>query len=694
MKISFLTCSLTAFWGGVLCSHAATVDTQKNINDRSSDVITVTAPSTSPLEIITSSKEARQPVPASDGSDYLKTIPGFSQIRNGGTNGDPVFRGMFGSRLKILTDGAEMLGACPSRMDAPTSYIAPEDFDLLSLIKGPETVLWGPGNSAGTIRFDRESPSFETTGVTGTASFLAGSKDRYDSNADISLGGVKGYLRLTGNKSRSSDYKDGSGKSVHSGWDKWNSDVTLGLTPELDRVVELTAGTGNAQAAYAGRSMDGTEFKRQSLGMKFIFSDLGPVFNKLEGQINYNYAHHVMDNYSLRKLSKNSEGHSMHHMDKAGSGSMTGMKSMMEGMKMIMPFDRRTVSGRLMGTWDWDDFRLESGTDTQMYTHRSIKMYNPDNAGAGAWNKDAHFHDYGFFAQTTWDVNSDYDLITGGRIDYAQMENLKNTKNKREGYLPAGFIRVEHNLPDNRGMIYSGVGYVKRFPDYWELFSSTNYKYGLEDAFTYVHPEETTQLDIGTQYNFDDVSTWISFYTAYIDNYIIFQYDPSDKKGKTSKAYNVRAKTLGAETGLSWSFIPNWKIDSSLAWSWGKNITEDQPLPQMPPLEGRLALTWDKNEWSTAILWRVVSQQNRIALNEGNVVGKDITKSPGFSVLSANVSYKFTNDIKLSVGADNLLDKNYAEHLNLAGNSGFGYSSGTVINEPGRTYWAKLNINF
>ena len=83
-------------------------------------------------------------MPASDGSDYLKTIPGFSQIRNGGTNGDPVFRGMFGSRLKILTDGSEMLGACPSRMDAPTSYISPESFDLLTITKGPQTVLWGP----------------------------------------------------------------------------------------------------------------------------------------------------------------------------------------------------------------------------------------------------------------------------------------------------------------------------------------------------------------------------------------------------------------------------------------------------------------------------------------------------------------------------------------------------------------------
>ncbi|MGA6511078.1 TonB-dependent receptor plug domain-containing protein, partial [Klebsiella sp. K769] len=121
-------------------------------------VMVVTAPASSPLEVVTSPKRPRQPVPASDGSDYLKTIPGFSQIRAGGTNGDPVLRGMFGSRLRILTNNGEMLGACPARMDAPSSYISPESFDLLTLTKGPQTVLWGPGNSAGTIRFDREQP--------------------------------------------------------------------------------------------------------------------------------------------------------------------------------------------------------------------------------------------------------------------------------------------------------------------------------------------------------------------------------------------------------------------------------------------------------------------------------------------------------------------------------------------------------
>jgi TonB-dependent Receptor Plug Domain. len=90
-------------------------------------VITALAPS-SPLTVVTNPKDPRQPVPASDGADYLKTIPGFSAIRAGGTNGDPVLRGMFGSRLNILTNGGVMLGACPNRMDAPTSYIAPETY--------------------------------------------------------------------------------------------------------------------------------------------------------------------------------------------------------------------------------------------------------------------------------------------------------------------------------------------------------------------------------------------------------------------------------------------------------------------------------------------------------------------------------------------------------------------------------------
>ena len=94
-----------------LLAHADEPDSIKTLDTL---VVTSAAPS-SPLNWVTDPRLPRQPVPASDGADYLKTVPGFSAIRNGGTNGDPVLRGMSGSRLNILTNDGNLLGACPSR---------------------------------------------------------------------------------------------------------------------------------------------------------------------------------------------------------------------------------------------------------------------------------------------------------------------------------------------------------------------------------------------------------------------------------------------------------------------------------------------------------------------------------------------------------------------------------------------------
>ncbi|MFO7306266.1 MAG: hypothetical protein C0P74_012175 [Gammaproteobacteria bacterium] len=48
----------------------------------------------------------------------------------------------------------------------------------------------------------------------------------------------------------------------------------------------------------------------------------------------------------------------------------------------------------------------------------------------------------------------------------------------------------------------------------------------------------------------------------------------------------------------------------------------------------------------------------------------------------------------IAFGIDNLLDRTYAEHLNLAGSADFGYPADPVrINEPGRTTWLKLTWN-
>ncbi|WP_410750610.1 TonB-dependent copper receptor [Citrobacter sp. U14242] len=649
-------------------------------------VMIVTAPVSTPLEIVTSPKIPRQPVPASDGSDYLKTIPGFSQIRNGGTNGDPVFRGMFGSRLRILTDNGEMPGACPARMDAPSSYISPESFDVLTLIKGPQTVLWGSGNSAGTIRFDREQPRFEKAGGQGTASLLAASNNRWDENADVSLGGEEGYLRLIGNKSRSDDYKDGNGDRVPSRWDKWNGDMAIGWTPDKDTLLELTAGKGDGEASYAGRGMDGSQFKRESLGMRFEKSGIGEVFDKFEANVYYNYADHTMDNYSLRSPgSSMSWGMSGDEMGDAMGSSMDSDSSMNMSMPMAMEVDRRTVGGRMMGTFLFSDFELRSGADTQLSTHR--------NKIDDRWNKDARFHDYGLFSELTWSVTEQNKVKGGARLDRVLVDNYTDVGSaKRTDTLPAGFVRFEHNMADIPVMFYAGIGYTERFPDYWELFSPTYGPGGSGDAFDKLKTEKTTQIDIGAQYNGERINTWVSAYIGRVNDFILFRYDPDN--ASISQVDNVNATIMGGEAGIAYKWSDSWKTDASLAYSWGENTSNHQPLPQTPPLEVRLGLTWERGDWSSTGLLRLVSSQNRVAINEGNVVGKDFNSSPGFAVFSANAAYKVNKYVKISAGVDNLFDKTYSEHLNLAGNSSFGYSSNTSVNESGRTFWGKINLTF
>ncbi|PHM45374.1 outer-membrane heme receptor [Xenorhabdus mauleonii] len=660
-RISPLATALTMALAVPISGWAADVEHNKKeekethvVTNESESVIIVAAPAVSPLNIATSLKTPRQPIPASDGSDYLKTIPGFSQVRNGGTNGDPVFRGMFGSRLRMLIDDGEVLGACGGRMDAPSSYISPESYDVLSLIKGPQTVLWGPGNSAGTIRFERTRPQFEKLGAQGNVSTVVGSNGRWDGNADISIGSELGYIRMIGNKSRADDYKDGDGKRIPSRWDKWNTDVAFGWTPDKDTLLELNAGQGDGEARYATRGMDGTQFKRKSVGVRFEKSNIGEVFDKFESNFYYNNTEHVMDNYSLR--------HSKH--------------------PMVSKPGRLTMGGRMAGTWFWDDFKLQSGVDVQTNIHRTNTAHN-------GWKKNARFRDYGIFGELTWDVAERNKIIGGARLDRASVYKYA-TQQERKDTLPSGFVRYEHDLKDMPVMFYAGVGYTERFPDYWELFSPKN-----SNNFNKLKSEKTTQLDIGAQYDDKRLKGWVSGYIGKVDDFILFHYQGTGKN-QMNYAGNVDATIMGGELGVAYQLNDDWKTDASLAYSWAQNTTNHRPLPQTPPLEARFGLTWEHGDWASTGLLRLVNSQHRVAVGEGNVIGKDFDSSKGFAILSANTAYKVNKNVQLSVGVDNLFDKTYSEHLNLAGNSGFGYPSDKSIpvNEPGRTYWARINVKF
>ena len=645
-------------------------------------VVTAAAP-TSPLQWVTDPRLPRQPVPASDGADYLKTVPGFSAIRNGGTNGDPVLRGMSGSRLNILSNDGNLIGACPSRMDNPLSYIAPETYDRLTVIKGPQSVRWGAGASAGTVRFERDVPRFDAPGMQLQASALAGSNNRNDQMLDAAFGSSPGYVRVSGNRSESDDYRDGNGDVVPSRWRKWNADAAIGWTPDADTVLELSAGTGDAIARYAGRGMDGAAFKRDSYGLRFEKGNLPGAWDKLQANLYYNSADHLMDNYTLRTPNPHS--------------SMP--------MPMAANVERRTSGGRVSSEWRWQDVAIVAGVDAQESRHRSRSGMGRGTWRQAAWKRDADFGTQGAFTELTFGEGTAQRWIGGLRVDKAEAKDLRRTigmmnmpnptaGQRRDEQLGSGFLRYERDH-GQAWTWYAGLGHAERMPDYWELFSADAGPAGSANAFAGVQPEKTTQLDLGLQFRSDRLDAWVSAYAGKVQDYILFQYRSGGMMGDTTQARNVDARIAGAEAGLEWRPVQNWKLGSTLAYAWGENRSEDRPLPQIPPLEARLSATYEHERWSAGALLRAASRQSRVAQDEGNVVARDLGPTAGFATFSLNAAYRINERLRASAGVDNLFDRAYAEHLNLAGSADFGFPADPVrINEPGRSLWLKLDYRY
>jgi iron complex outermembrane receptor protein len=619
-------------------------------------------------------KQPIQPIPASDGADYLQSIVGFSSVNSGaGTNGDVTFRGMFGSRIKILTDGTENLGACPSRMDSPTSYISPESYDQISVIKGPQTVQYANTGSAATVIFERTPEQFDQDqNYRGQASVLMGSFGRLDHNVEVAAGDEQKYVRLNTNRSVSNSYQDGDGTTVPSDWERWNADLALGWTPDTDTWVELTGGKADGEAVYAGRAMDGSKFARESLGLRFEKKNVSDVIKKIEAQVNYNFNDHVMDNFSLREFQPG------------------GMMS----MPMATNVTRKTLNARMAMTNEWDKLQLITGIDSQNNEHakRNGSLMMPYQTQPRT--QDMEFQSVGAFGELSYQLSDNNKLVSGVRLDQVNVDAVQSQQERKET-LPSAFIRFENHHPDHDdGKTYIGLGYVERMPDYWELFSP---KTGNDNVNTFanIDIEKTLQLDFGYQHEHGHFNSWASAYAGLINDYVLTTYKPTGMMGMLeAHTRNVDATIAGAEAGIGYQFTDRLQADISAMYAWGENTTDNTPLPQISPLEVRVNLRYVQDKYNFGLLWRVVDGQNRISLNEGNIVGYDNKQSAGFGTLSLNGSYHVMDSVDVSVGVDNVLDRTYTEHLNKMGASGTGLPATEQFNNMGRNYWARVSMKF
>ena len=284
-------------------------------------------------------KAALQPLPAGDGADLLQSVPNMSIIRKGGSSGDPLFRGLGGSRLSVNADDQFIYGGCGMRMDPPTAYIHPNSFDKVVVTKGPQTVTQGMGLVSGSVQFIRKDPDFSEKPYNVNATLTAGSNDRRDGSLEAEFGGKYGYVRSNISHNEADDYKDGDGNRVHSHFKRDSQMLQLGVTPTENTTIAGTYERSRAKVAYADRMMDGSKFDRDAWNVRFTQRNLTPWFSELELRYGESEIDHVMDTYSLRTI-RNPAGKQIKNANNP---------------------KRNTDTGRLKATFDWDNLNLQTG---------------------------------------------------------------------------------------------------------------------------------------------------------------------------------------------------------------------------------------------------------------------------------------------------------------------------------------------
>ena len=103
--------------------------------------------------------------PAADTALMLSSTPGYSVAAGGGVSGLPVVNGFADDRIKIRIDGMELTSACANHMNAPLSYIDPQQVERIRLIAGVTPVSAGGDSIGGTIEVQSSAPVFAQPGA-------------------------------------------------------------------------------------------------------------------------------------------------------------------------------------------------------------------------------------------------------------------------------------------------------------------------------------------------------------------------------------------------------------------------------------------------------------------------------------------------------------------------------------------------
>jgi len=669
------------------------------------EVITITNQRHHSMEDMKGYAEGYTSVP--DLADWLTSVPGANVNSNGPVTGIAQYRGLYGDRVAASLDGHPIIGAGPNAMDTPLSYSTPLIVDSMTVYRGVAPVSAGINTLGGAIEVKMrkaETSNNEATEVSGD--IQAGYRSNNSAktlSAVTNIANGDFAILLYGNSQKGDSMESGDGTEISpTDFDKVQLGGDIRYSKDDNEVGLSYHYTDTTDSGTPALPMDIEYIESHRIALDGVFAVAGW---QGEWQLGYLDADHGMTNFLMRQNSD---------MTKYRRNTATA--------------DTTDFKLTLDKTFDFGD--LAFGVDGYFATHDSV-ITNPNSMMFEVVNfNNVEDNRYGIFAQWQQDFNNTK-VQLGARLKRAEADadevgtsmammsgmmgmmasELRNNFNNADRKVSDNNIDIALNtqtkLSDNL-TLSAGVGLKSRAPSYQEryLWTPMEATGGLADGHTYIgninlKSETAYQLDLGLNYQDEDFRVAPHVFYQSIDDYI--QGTPMGMMDMTArmmanmmsgdtnplKFNNVDAKLYGVDVNGYYRINDQLQLSTIISYVQGERRDIDDNLYRIAPLNGQVKLTYSADNWMLNTSLVMAAKQDDVSVTNGE------QETSGYGIVNLDAQYFVNHDLTLRLGVDNLLDKNYQNHL-----GGYNRVKGTDIPvlsrlpSEGMSAWAEVTYSF
>lgn len=641
-----------------------------------------------------------------------KKVPGISLVRRSGIANDIILRGQKKDNISVLVDGAKVCGACPNRMDPPTSHIVTHNVESVEVIEGPYDVE-NFGSLSGGVYVTTAKPE---EGVHGDISLNAGSWNYKKASATITGGTDMIRFLLGASYEESDQYEDGDGNTFA---DQVDNFIKNAANPAS------VAGTAylpeyRDMKAYEKKSFMGKVFVNftddQELRLEYTRNESDDVLypsSKMDAIFDDSNIYNVQ--YSIKNLGSFSKELSAQyfHTDVEHPMSIRYRKSSVVKGDITSALTTDVDGFKLKNVADLTDrVELTLGLDASrrnwdgLYTKNGIPMkYPPTSPKAGQTKisiPDVDTDNAALFLEVRHHFGA-VEFKVGARYDDTSIKPAGNEPDNDYSAFSAN-IFANYSANDNL-KFFGGIGKASRVPDGRELYwySSMGVQAGTPDL------DQTTnyEIDLGMENNYDSFSIKTKIFYSMLKDYIYYNADNTNAMGAAFHSFqNIDASIYGLDITASYYPLDSLSFDLGLAYQRGKKddpltITQgpkagqqqsDTDMAEIPPLKGSIAMNWEY--WDESFFKAEVVASDKWSNYDSDNGEQEISS---WAVLNLKVDHKFPYGFGLAVGVDNVLDKTYAisnTYKDLILIDDASNDPIMMMNEPGRYFYVNASYTF